>query len=149
MGSKEIKNALLLFFLFFFATSSHAQDMPKELVEKFFNEYKKEGISSALDNLYATNENLINNTEGIIYLKNQMQKDLTEENVGKYHGYELIVEKNLSESYLLLSYLIKYEGIPHIYNFQFYKPDKKWKLYSFKFYGNIEGELEHAAKVYN
>lgn len=134
---------------FFISISSFgmAQDNPNKLVEAFFEDYKKEGPSKALDNLYATNIWMNRATDAITNLKSQLE-GLNEDFVGKYYGYELMVEKKLAESYILQSYLVKFDRQPIRYTFQFYKPNDKWLVYSFQFDGNIDAEIEEAAKLY-
>jgi len=86
-------------------------------------------------------------TDAITKIKSQLE-GLNEDYVGKYYGYELIVEKKLGESYILLSYLVKFDRQPIRYTFQFYKPKDKWSIYSFQFDGSIDDEIEEAAKIY-
>ena len=143
----NLRIILLTAFLLIVGTSVYAQNTPKEMVGKFFEEYQDKGVSEALDNLYGTNKWMERNQDAISNLKSQMQ-GLSEDYVGKFYGYELIVEKKLSESYLLLSYLVKYGRQPVRFTFQFYKPDQNWKVYSFKYDGGIDGEIEEAAKLY-
>lgn len=138
---------LLTAFLLLIGTSIYAQNTPTEMVGRFFEEYQNEGVSEALDNLYGTNKWMERNQDAISNLKSQMQ-GLNEDYVGKFYGYELIVEKKLSESYLLLSYLVKYDRQPLRFTFQFYMPDQNWIVYSFKYDGNIDDEIEEAAKLY-
>ncbi len=148
MNRLIIRNALFTICFFLINTSVFSQTTPKELVEKFFKEYESKGVSTALDNLYGTNEWMKRNEDALTNLKSQMQ-GLNEDYVGKFYGYEMITEKKFSESYHLLSYLVKYDRQPIRYIFQFYKPDKKWKIYSFKYDGNFSEELEEASKVYH
>ncbi len=132
--------------LVFFTLTGIAQTSPEQMVETFFVNYEKDGASIALDNLYSTNKWMSRAKDAIENLKNQLE-GLNEDFVGKYYGYELIVEKRLSESYVLLSYLVKYERQPIRFTFQFYKPNDVWLIYSFQFDGDIDEEIEEAAKL--
>jgi len=127
--------------------SVFSQEKPTEIVETFFKNYQKESISIALDNLYKSNKWITRNTDAITNLKSQME-GFNVDYVGNYQGHELIVEKRLTESYLLLSYMVKFDRQPIRYTFQFYKPKDKWIIYSFKFDANIDDEIEEAAKLY-
>lgn len=117
------------------------------MVDKFFIDYQNSGSSEAIDKLYSTNKWMDRATDAITKLKGQLE-GLNEDFVGKYYGYELIVEKKLAESYILLSYLVKFDRQPVRYTFQFYKPKDNWLIYSFKFDGGIGDEIEEAAKLY-
>ncbi|MEM0519229.1 hypothetical protein [Aequorivita flava] len=123
-----------------------AQNSPKEMAATFFVNYQNEGASIAIDKLYSSNKWMEQATVAITNLKNKLE-GLNENYVGQYYGYELIGEKKLAESYVLLSYLVKFDRQPIRYTFQFYKPDQTWILYSFKFDSDIDKEIEEAAKL--
>ena len=44
---------------------------------------------------------------------------------------------------------MKYDRQPFRYIFEFYKPNEKWMLYSFKIDSEIDSEIEQSAKIYN
>jgi hypothetical protein len=85
--------------------------------------------------------------DAVVNLKNQME-GLTEDFIGKYHGNDLIVEKGVSDSFLLLSYLVKFDRQPLRFTFQFYKPVDRWRIHSFQYDGNITNEVEESAKLH-
>jgi len=143
---KNLKVVMLVSMLMFLQ-STFAQDKPEELVEKFFVNYQKIGASGAIDSLYATNDWVNRKTDEISSLKNQIE-GLTEDYVGQYYGYELIVEKKVANSYLLVSYLVKFDRQPIRFTFQFYKPNNEWKIFAFQYDGNLDDEIEEAAKLY-
>lgn len=130
------------------AMQSFSQGSTDEMVEIFFTKYKNDGSTSALNYVYSKNEWISQSSDDVINLKNQMNS-LTEDFVGKYYGYELILEKRLSDSYVLKSYLVKYGRQPLRFTFQFYKPDKEWIFHGFSYDANITDEIKEAAKLYN
>jgi hypothetical protein len=140
-----------LFFTLSFAVLSivaYSQDSPQDIVDKFFKEFETKGSSYALDNLYKPNKWISRNADAIMQLKSQIS-ELNEDYVGKYYGSEFILEKKLTDSYILMSYLVKYERQPIRFTFHFYKPNKEWIIYSFKYDGAISEEIEETAKLYN
>ena len=145
---KENFNVKLIFVivLVLICYDGKTQDSPKEIADIFFADYMKSGASIALDNLYSTNKWMDRATDAIANSKSQLE-GMNEEYVGKYYGYELIVEKHLAESYVLLSYIVKYDRQPLRFTFQFYKPNDIWKIFSFQFDANIDEEIEEAAKL--
>ena len=147
MKNISLMKKIIAINLFLFSIIGFAQNTPKDIVDKFFTEYKADGGSIALDNLYSNNEWMSRATDAITNLKQQLAT-LNEDYVGQYYGYELIVEKRLSDSYLLMSYLVKYDRQPIRFTFQFYKPDNVWRTQSFKYDGTIDDEIEESAKVY-
>jgi hypothetical protein len=146
---KKAKFFKLFFLLILLNISfnSFGQNTPEEIVSKFFAEYEKDGSSKALDNLYKNNEWMNRATDAITKLKQQLSS-LNVDYVGEYYGYELIVEKKLSDSFILMSYLVKFDRQPIRFTFQFYRPNKEWRTHSFKYDGNIDDEIEESAKVY-
>ncbi len=127
---------------------SFAQNTPKEIAEKFFDDYVENGASVALDNLYFTNKWINRSADAVANLKSKME-GLNLEFVGEYYGHELISEKQLGQSYALLAYLAKFDRQPIRYVFQFYKPKDRWVVYSFKYDSSIDDEIEESAKIYN
>ena len=138
----------LLVVLFLLSSGLYAQNTPKEIAEQFFDDYVKDGASAALDNLYFTNKWINRSADAVTNLKSKME-GLNLDFVGEFHGYEMLAEKKLGQSYVLLSYLAKFDRQPIRYIFQFYKPNDQWVVYSFKYDSSIDSEIEEAAKVYN
>ncbi|MEQ8581039.1 MAG: hypothetical protein RIC30_05030 [Marinoscillum sp.] len=127
--------------------NSFAQDNGQKLIDEFFSRYENEGVEVAVDELYKTNPWTTRIQDAINNVKTQLAR-YNEELVGKYYGYEPIVTKQLGNSYVLHSYLVKFDRQPLRFTFQLYKPDKEWRLASFAFDDSYNDELEEAAKVY-
>ncbi|ETN94757.1 hypothetical protein SAMN04487906_1501 [Zhouia amylolytica] len=139
---------IILLFLFFISVSvSTAQQSPQEITFNFFETYKNKGASMALDQLYSTNPWMSRSTDAITNVKSQLE-GLNEDYVGKYHGYEKLNEKLLGTSYMLLSYMVKFDRQPIRFIFHYYKPKDKWVIYLFKFDAAIDDEMNEAAKLY-
>jgi len=147
MKKNKISRCILILPIYLMTLNAFAQKTPNDLATKFFSDYEQNGVSIALDNLYNTNKWVIRSTDAIVKLKNQME-GLNEDFVGKYYGYELIVEKKLTNSFLLQSYLVKFDRQPIRYTFEFYKPNDQWMIFSLQFDGNLDDEIEQAAKLY-
>lgn len=147
MKNKNFLKFFIILLFFSFSITSIGQNSPEEIVAEFFTVYKNDGASKALDNLYANNKWMSRATDDITQLKQQIGT-LNEDYVGKYYGYELIVKKKLSNSFILMSYLVKYDRQPIRFTFQFYKPSDNWRTHSFKYDGGIDTEIEESAKVY-
>jgi len=135
------------FLFLFISLSVLSQNKPKEQVEKFFTQYQEQSATVAIDNLYKTNQWMDRATDAITDLKIKME-GLNTDFVGKFYGYELILEKKLGESFILLSYLGKYDRQPIRFTFEFYKPNDTWKIFGLKFDGDLDNEIEEAAKLY-
>lgn len=150
----NLKFAFLLFCLVAFSSTpeTHKQtsssETPEEMMEIFFKKYKNEGATAALNDIYKKNEWVNPASEDVQNLIRQMS-GLTEDYVGKFYGYEMILEKKLSDSFILKSVLVKYGRQPLRFTFQFYKPNDKWVFYGFSYDANLTDEIKEAAKLYN
>lgn len=141
-----MKNIILLI-LVTITTNLFAQKSPENLINDFFVTYEKDA-GKAVKELYATNpwtERKKDDIEQIISTVN----GLNENYIGKYYGFEFITKKKFSDSFVLYSYLIKYERQPLRFTFKFYKPNDKWVLFSYAFDDSLDTEIEEAAKLHN
>jgi hypothetical protein len=137
---------LVLILLVFVSGSLVAQSSPQYLIDNFFKTYKKDP-GKAVKDLYATNKwtgRIQDDIDKIIGTVN----GFTESYMGKYYGYELITTKKFAESFMLYSYLVKYDRQPIRFIFKFYKPNDKWILYSYSLDDNFDDEIQEAAKLY-
>jgi hypothetical protein len=142
-----MKKSLFLLFLVFSTSLSIGQIKSEDLINNFFKEYSK-NPTKAVDEIYATNPWTSRIQDGIEQIKNEVNK-YTLDYVGKYYGNELIVKKQFSESFVLYSYLVKYDRQPMRFIFKLYKPNDKWTLYEFSIDSSIDEKIEQAAKLYN
>lgn len=142
-----MKSLLLLLTTLVLASPLFSQSNPEEILTPFFKEYAK-NPAKAVEDIYATNPWTARIRDGIEAMKNEVNK-YTPEYVGKYYGYDLITKKQLTDCFLLYSYIIKYDRQPMRFIFKLYKPNDKWMLLSFKIDSELDDEMEQAAKVYN
>lgn len=141
-----ISKRLCLLSLILINTSVFGQtETTEKITETFFNTYKQ-SPTKAYSDLFADNKWMKDKKSDIETVKIKMNDFLS--GLGEYYGYELITEKNAGESYILKSYLVKYERQPIRFTFLLYRPNKIWQIQNFTYDTNIEGELEEAAKTY-
>ncbi|NLN24630.1 MAG: hypothetical protein GX163_03040 [Bacteroidetes bacterium] len=137
---------LLIVLLITTSGSLFAQSSPENLINDFFVTYEKDA-GKAVKDLYATNKWTERIKDGIANIVSSVN-GFTESYMGKYYGYELITKKKFSESFVLYSYLVKYDRQPLRFTFKFYKANDKWTLNSFSFDDSFGHEIEEAAKLY-
>ncbi len=142
-----MKKLLLITLLSTASTAIFSQSVPEELIKTFFKEYSK-NTSKAIDDIYATNPWSAKFKEGIEELKKEIIT-YTPDYVGKLYGHELIIKKQVTENFILYSYMVRYDRQPMRFTFEFYKPNDKWFLYSFNIDSDLDEELEQAAKLSN
>ena len=140
-----MKKAFLISIMIF-SFSTYGQSNPDNLIETFFKNYEKTP-SKAVEDIYSTNVWASRNRDGIETLKNEVNK-YTVDYVGKYYGYELITKKQFSESFILYSYMVKYDRQPMRFIFKLYKANDKWSLFALSIDSDLDTEIEQSAKLY-
>lgn len=141
-----MKKLFILATVTLFSFTAFGQSNPEDIINTFFKEYAKTP-SKAVEDIYATNPWTSRIKDGIETMKQEVNK-YTVDYVGKYYGYELITKKQFSESFILYSYMVKYDRQPMRFIFKLYKPNDKWTLFSFKIDTDLDDEIEQAAKLY-
>lgn len=119
----------------------HAQGSYDEVINKFYETYKKDPLS-AYENLFVNNKWIDKSS----VQKNKIDFGDFLDDLGAYHGYELVTKKELGKSYLLFSFLVKHERQPYRIRLTFYKPQAEWALQNFSYDTKFDEELEDAAK---
>jgi hypothetical protein len=127
-----------------FSITSIAQTTNEDITTSFFKEFAKDPLN-AYTHVLEQNKWIADKKSTIETNKIKL-KDLLDQ-LGDYDGYELITEKKAGESYILKSFLIKYERQPIRFTFILYKPKQSWELQNFNFDTDIDTELSDAAKV--
>jgi hypothetical protein len=138
------KLVLLLIFFNSFQHTLYAQETEKQekITEEFFKVFKTDPVK-AYDNLFAKAKWVQKSDIETIKIK---LKDFLSD-LGEYHGYEQVTTKRAGESYLLKSFLIKYDRQPVRFTFILYKPSDTWKIQNFSYDTGLNEELEQAAKI--
>jgi hypothetical protein len=144
MSSKVLLLSLVLFILTY--QISVAQNSPEEMVNKFFDLYKKNGSDKAIDYLFATNKYAKDNQEAIDQLKSNLKNILAVD--GPFWGYDLLLKKMAGENFVMLTLLVKHDRDPLTFRIVFYKPHNEWQVQNFKFDNKMDDELEEASKGY-
>ncbi len=117
----------------------------EKITEAFFKTYK-ESPTRAYGNLFENNKWMKDKKSDIETVKIKLADFVS--GLGEYYGYEAITEKSVGESYILKSFLIKYERQPLRFTFLLYKPSDSWQIQNFAYDTNINDEIEEAAKAY-
>lgn len=125
---------------------SFAQNSPDDIVNHFFETYKKDGSDKALDYIFGTNKYARNSQDAIDQLKTNLRQTLAVD--GPFWGYELLSKKTAGENFIMLTFLVKYDRDPLTFRIVFYKPHDIWQVQNFKFDNKMDDELEEASKGY-
>lgn len=139
-----MQRLLFLLVFSFFSLGSIAQTTTEDITASFFKEFEKDPLN-AYTHVFAQNKWIADKKSSIETTKIKL-KDLIDQ-LGEFEGYELITEKRAGESYILKSFLLKYERQPIRFTFILYRPKQKWELQNLSFDTNIDEELSEAAKV--
>jgi len=123
----------ILFFVFSIMTAvvGFSQTGSDSIPENFFQIFEKKGSDAAIDYIYSTNKFMQGNIQASLKVKTELKKITSL--VGKYHGHELMKKKVVSQSYVQLYYMAKFDRQPLKFIFILYKPDSTWQLQKLKF----------------
>jgi hypothetical protein len=117
-----------------------SQQKPEDITEKFFQLYEEKSSDDAIDYVFATNKWLFGEKTSQDNIKAQLKKGIAI--IGQYYGYELISKKALSESYVSLHYMLRYDRQPIQFIFIMYKPNQNWQIQNLKFDDRLEDDIE-------
>ena len=138
-----MKKITTLIFSLAIISQAICQESERDILDKFFETYK-ENSSEAIDYIYSFNKWIDAEGDAVKQLKSQLKQ--SEELVGEYHGEEFLFKGELGESFVTYIYFAKYERQPIRFTFEFYKPNNKWIVYSFKFDDSFDDDLENIMK---
>ena len=138
-----MKHFFFVPFFFLLSLISFGQT-PEEITKKFFKDFVSNS-SKAIDEIYKTNPHSVELTEAINNMKEVANN--YPESLGKYHGYELITQEKITNSFVLLTYMARFDRQPMRFTFIYYKHSNEWHLYSLNFSANLDEELEQIAKI--
>lgn len=126
-------------------TKTRAQEQtPADISKKFFEVYASKPMD-AIDFIFTGIKLNKQVSDDITAIKKNLK--VTIDQGGAYYGYEPITEKSVGSNFKLLSYMARYDKQPVRFIFVYYKPNDKWKIYSFQFNTNLDDELTNAASV--
>ncbi len=133
--------SLLLLLTISGLTQSFSQNSPDLIIENFFSLLKAGNPKGAIESL-PVGSNIKSDTSFTaktvsILLENQ-------KSLGKYCGYELIGENEVTASYIISDYLIKYLNAPRRIQFIFYKPVDNWQVNMVNL--NVRGNQSNTGK---
>lgn len=123
----------------------YSQQQPDTIIKSFFKMIESDSAEAAIDGIYKDSDWSDRIQDDVGKLK--MQFLSLEEIVGDYYGYELIAKKDLLNTFLVYSYLVRYDRQPIRFVFEFYKPKDQWLFWSFSYDDKIDDELERALEI--
>jgi hypothetical protein len=121
-----------------------AQEKPEDITGHFFELFQAKGSDAAFDYAWSTNKWLITDTVSTHEKKEQFKKGIAL--LGPYFGNELIEKVNLTESYVLFNYLLRFDRQPLKITFILYKPNQKWQILEMKFDVKLGDDIESRVK---
>ena len=138
---------IVLLLLLLGNTNSYAQQTPTQIIDQFFEIYKKEPLK-AIDFIFSKNERFLDKEKSQVEnVKFQLSNTL--DMLGNNNGHEFLVKKSFADCFELHCYIVKYDTQPVRFNFKFYKPKDQWITMAFSYDDNILQEIDEAVKLYN
>jgi hypothetical protein len=138
--------ALLVFACLMGASAHAANDSDYQpLIDKFFVKFEAGKINEAIDEVYSTNPWAQQQKDMIQNIKAQFSG--LGPLMGKYRGRELVGTTRVGGRLVHVTYLALYDRQPVRFEFQFYRPQESWVIYSFSFDTNLSDEVEAASRA--
>ena len=147
-----MRSLSILLILISIALSSFGQSGAERIVDKFFKTFEEEGIGKGIDYIFGTNPWMNKKPDAILRMRSQAENYLANDVVGTYYGRELIGRKSIGDSYVMYSYMVKYDRQPFRFTFLLYNPQhpkNTWQLQNFSFDDNLDEELDAALEIQN
>ena len=110
---------------------------PKQRAEKFFHALAEKGPGPAFDLLFEGSSITSQKPQAVDAMKRQTEAALPM--YGKILDSELVEEKAVGKSVVLLVYVQRLEQHPLIWRFWFYKPHDRWYLSTVFFNDQLQG----------
>lgn len=137
----KLKILTLMLGIVLFNLNCFSQLNYQTITEEFFKTYSKNPLDAY--------EYLFQGNKWIEKSKIEKSKiDFREflKDLGEYCGYELIASNQLGDSYVISSFLVKYERQPYRIELEFYKPKEDWKIQNFSYDTNFDDEFEESLR---
>ena len=125
---------------------SFAQSTPQEIANKFFATYKLGDTDKAIDFLFSYSPYAKDIAEGINDVKQKLKSSAPA--LGRFFGADLLATKTSGPNVVMLTYLVRHQREPLVFNIMFYRPSDKWQMQNFKYGSSVDDELEEASKAY-
>ena len=135
-----MKQLMTFGILVLFVITLNGQVDPNKIVETFWTDYETISAEETIDKLYQNSPWIKKAEDEITQLKSQFS-DL-QNLLGKYYDKELLIKKEIGESYAIYIYMAKFDRQPMRFKFEFYKPDKEWNLHSFSYDFDLDDDFE-------
>lgn len=120
-----MRNIALISVFFILAGLSYAQNEPEDYIATFFDLAGQGKIKEAIETMPANNK-FENDTSYTSRLLTRLE--LLSQKSGEYCGYELINKEEVTESYIIYTYFMKFMNAPQKIQFIFYKPKDTWQV---------------------
>ncbi|PLW94502.1 MAG: hypothetical protein C0592_02600 [Marinilabiliales bacterium] len=134
-----MKKLLIAFVLVLASNLIFAQNTTYQgVVEEFFKLYEENGPNEAVDFIFSTNKYLESNTDQVTAIKLKLGTAVAV--IGEYSGYEPVIVKEIGQSMVQGTYMVKYARQPLFFTFIMYKPDKYWQIQTLRFDDKLTDE---------
>lgn len=134
---------MLLVILMTFSSYSFAEGY-QDQIDTFFTLYKADKVDEAIDGIYESNKYVSSASDQIKQLKAQLSS--LEELVGKLHFETKIGSFDVGGLFVQETYLVTFDRQPIRFEFQFFKVNDGWRIYSFSFDDDIDEDIEAIAR---
>jgi hypothetical protein len=121
----------LISILLLLSLSVFAQQTPDAVADSFFFYFKHNGVERSLQYVFATNKYLKQNPDIVNTLKAKFDKALPI--IGEFYSYDKYLQKQVSNSFVQLGYLMLFDRQPIKIVFNLYNHGDHWQIQDLRF----------------
>lgn len=122
-----------------------SKDDGQELIDTFFDYYKKKSPEIAFKYALSTNKWIEIQGDEMTNIILKLSKEVNV--MGEFLGYEEIKSRKVGSRFRIASYLVYYMRDPIRFTFELYKTTAGWEISQVDFDTNFDEELEESMKL--
>ena len=142
---KKITLLIMMMALNVYFTAPAVAESYHDRIDNFFLMLIKGQDVEAVDYIYTGNPWLSKASDAVKNVKNQIvsMKNL----VGGLKNYVKLQEITVGGRFVYLNYMAAYERQPIRFEFEFYKPQEQWMVFSFSFDDKLDVQIQENARA--
>lgn len=122
-----------------------ASRTPDQMTEQFFALLKDNKPVEAVNSVWSSNSWMERKQDAADKLRSGLTNAISL--IGQYHGFELLSRRQMGNRLVYMSFVAYYDRQPMRFEFEFYRADQTWALYTLSYDDNLDEELKNAGRA--